>query len=160
MTLINLLLITASFSDANLPNGDYQWLRLNNRGLEHTDCLKKKESIQKIMDTPSGPDDVTGTFTIENETMVSTRQRKGCAIKETLKARQVSNELVTFKLEDVEVSGCTSIDQVRQVNIERPYDDENLNFLHTTFKIVQVVRDDDIVVFIRDEFQCFYARKK
>lgn len=146
-------LISAKFSDTGISNGTYHWLRLNQRGRENTACLKPEE-LEALAQKESM---MKGTIEIEEDKLISQRSFNDCSITETIRLIHLDNGISTLKIEDVAPSKCTSIESLRRINIERPYDDENLVFT-SPFKMVEIKKVGDFIEFRRSSANCFYAR--
>lgn len=157
MNILFLALISAHFSELNIQNGQYDWLRLNTRGHEYTRCLSGPDQYEDLVKEPT---ELSGSIEFLDDKMISTRSKGECKIKETVRLLGLDGNIATLKLEDISTSGCVKIDDVRRVNVERPYDDENLTFVSAPFKMVEMIRANDFIEFGRGDRRCFYAKKK
>ncbi len=148
-----------SFENLGIADGDYQWLRLNARGNDFDlGCFKNKaRAIKELSSREKDPSTPSGSFEIKQDLMVSSRSFNGCTLREEIRLIGIDGKIAQLKLENISSSGCNSIEDLRKVNIERPYDDENLTFISSNFKFVEVTALDGGIEFKRDAGQCFYA---
>lgn len=143
-----------TFEDVGLKEGTYTWLRLNSPGGENTACLMN-DKLPRLT-----TNDLKGSFEIKGDRIISKRSYKACDVIEHIKLVSTSAKVVVLQLENVELNGCEDINEVRSINIERPYDDENLSFLSTPFKILEIKNVEGVITFKRKNTQCFYAVKQ
>jgi len=157
--LITFFVITTleakTFEDMGVHDGTFEWLRLNTPGRENVDCLPLAR-IQSL----KTDGELKGSFEIKGDRMISTREFEGCQITEEMSLSSIDGRIATLKLENVRTNGCLNIEKVRTINVERPYDDENLNLSSTPYKMVFILLQKDIITFQRRSSQCFYAKEK
>lgn len=162
MILIYLLSMVSleakTFQDLQIEDGTYTWLRLNSPGSIDTRCVLRSE-LPKLTVNPI----LQGSVEIRGDSFVSKRSYKACTITEQLKLVGVDGPIANLKLESIETNGCQSIDEIRWMSLDRPYDNENISFSSQPHKLIEIhVHENNIVEMRRrnSDSQCFYMVKR
>lgn len=145
-------LTAKTFQDLGIEDGTYEWLRLNRRGKEETECLPGEK--------PSVSSTLKGTFSVRQDMLVSTRKQGTCSLTEWVKLLGIDGKLAILQVTSVDVSGCSDAESVDALNLFRPYDDENLSFINAPYKILEMSMVDGFVQFKKKRDQCFYGKKQ